>query len=355
MAGQELLVRSGRFASAAWGLIPACFLMAVWAGGLGCSGCGKADRPQVVLYCSADRVYAEPIIAEYEKRSGVDVRVLFDTEDTKTVGLVRRIRAEARGGSPAADVFWSSEVFHTVRLAGEGLLAPYAGAEVADWPKHLKDPQGLWYGLALRARVIAYHTGRVKADEAPGKLEDLLEAKWKDRIAMAKPVAGTTTGDVASWFVHYGPQRAQHILRGLKANRVKLAGGNSKAVRMLATGRADVCLTDTDDVYAGQRNGWPIAFRYLDQGGRGVLVIPNTAAMVKGGPNPEQGRKLMAFLLGGEVERRLAESDSHNTPIRMTESDPHWKYRIPNQLEIDYQRVADHLSTAIEKGMEILR
>ncbi len=321
--------------------------------GLSCDGSGKPPRPKVVLYCSADRVYAEPIIAEYEKRTGVDVLPLFDTEDTKTVGLVRRIQAEA--AAPIADVFWSSEVFHTVRLAREGLLAPYAGAATADWPKHLRDPDGLWHGFALRARVIAYHTGRVKPDEAPRKLEDLLDPKWKGRIAMAMPLAGTTSGDVASWYVHYGPDRAEEILRGLKANQVKLAAGNSHAVRMLSTGRADVCLTDTDDVYAGQRNGWRIAFHYLDQGGAGVLVIPNTAAMIKGGPNPEQGRKLMAFLLGGQVECRLAESDSHNTPIRVTESDPAWKYRIPNQLDIDYQKVADQLPTAIEKGMEILR
>ncbi|HUU23674.1 MAG TPA: extracellular solute-binding protein [Phycisphaerae bacterium] len=321
--------------------------------GLSCSRGSTPSTPRVVLYCSADRVYAEPIIAEYEKATGVDVLALYDSEDAKTVGLAKRIRAEAR--APVADVFWSSEVFHTVRLAREGLLAPYAGAETADWPRHFKDPDGLWHGFALRARVIAFHTGRVKADEAPRRLEDLLDARWKGRIAMAKPLAGTTQGDVASWFVHYGPQRAEEMLRGLKANQVKLVAGNSAAVRMLSEGRADVCLTDSDDVYSGQRNGWSIAFHYLDQGGAGALVIPNTAAMIKGGPDPEQGRKLMAFLLGGQVERRLAASDSHNTPVRLDVAEVDQAYRIPRQLEVDYGQVADHLPTAVEKGMEILR
>ena len=345
-------MHSGRFAAFAWPLA-AAILVAASVGGFSCSRSSGPSRPRVVLYCSVDRVYAEPILAEYEKRTGVDVLALYDSEDTKTVGLVRRLRAEAK--APAADVFWSNEIFHTVRLARDGLLAPYAGAEAAGWPQHLKDPRGLWHGFALRARVIAYHTDRVKADEAPRRLEDLLDAKWKGRIAMAKPVAGTTQGDVASWFVHYGPQRAGQILCGLKANGVKLAAGNSHAVRMLSEGRADVCLTDTDDVYSGQRNGWPIAFHYLDQGGAGVLVIPNTAALIGNGPHPEQGRQLMAFLLGGEVERRLAASDSHNAPVRLDPSEADAKYRIPKPLAIDYAQVADCLPIAVEKGMEILR
>jgi len=328
-------------------------VVALLAAGLSCSRSSTPSKPKVVLYCSTDRDYAEPIIAAYEKATGVDVLPLFDSEDVKHVALVKRIRAEAE--APAADVFWSSEIFHTVRLAKEGLLAPYTDEGVADWPAHLKDPKGLWYGFGLRARVIAYHTARVKADEAPKRLEDLLDPKWKGRVAMAQPVAGTTQGDVASWFVHYGPKRAEEILRGLKANEVKLVKGNSIAVRMLSEGRADVCLTDTDDVYRGQANGWAIDFHFLDQGGEGALVIPNTASLIKGGPNPEQGRKLMAFLLGGEVERRLAASDSHNTPVRLDPSEVDGKYRVPASLAVDYGQVAEKLPTAVEKGMEILR
>ncbi len=83
--------------------------------GLSCRD--RSDRPQVVLYCSVDQEIAEPIIAEFEKHSGVKVLAKYDTEASKTVGLVQRIRAEA--AAPAADVFWSGEVFHTIRLARE--------------------------------------------------------------------------------------------------------------------------------------------------------------------------------------------------------------------------------------------
>jgi iron(III) transport system substrate-binding protein len=362
----------------------------------------RSGRSEVVLYCSVDQEVAEPIVAEFERQSGIKVLARYDTEASKTVGLVQRIRAEA--GNPAADAFWSGEVFHTVRLAREGLLTPYclAGgelgvpdtrmrdapadcgpecstapqssgpgaaltAEIALGPPAERgqdardtgcaafaDPNGRWYGFALRARVIGYNTNKVSAQEAPKSLEDALGAKWKGRLVMASPASGTTGGDVASWFAHYGPDRARDILRRLKENHVWVVSGNSTAVRKVANGEADICFTDTDDIYAGQRNGWPVAMNYLDQGGDGVLVIPNTAALLRGGPHPEAARKLMAFLLSEDLERLLARSDSHNSPVHPAAAREYRQYAIPKPLAVDYERVADFLPMAIETAREIL-
>jgi iron(III) transport system substrate-binding protein len=300
-----------------------------------------------------DQAVAEPIVGEFEKQSGVRVLARYDTEASKTVGLVQRIRAEA--DHPAADVFWSSEIFHTIRLAQEGLLTPYTGAETAQWPATFADSDGLWHGFALRARVIAYNTNRVSAEEAPRRLEDVLQERWKGRLVMASPAFGTTGGDVASWFAHYGPDRAREILQRLRANEVRVVPGNSTAVRMVATGQADICFTDTDDVYAGQRNGWPVAMYPLDQGGHGVLAIPNTAALIKGGPHPAAARELMRFLLSPELERLLVTSDSHNSPVHAAVAEEHPQYAISKPLDVEYARVADYLTTAIETAREILR
>ncbi len=360
-------------------------LTGLWIGlaliGLSCKD--RSNRLQVVLYCSVDQEVAEPIIAGFEKQSGIRVLTKYDTEASKTVGLAQRLRAEAT--APAADVFWSGEVFHTIRLAREGLLTPYRGtgilpvssmgvppmniggvhgqdarathgrdAHATDWPAAFADANGHWYGFALRARVIGYNTDRVSAAEAPRSLEDVLAAKWKGRLVMASPAFGTTGGDVASWFAHYGPDRARQILRGLKDNEVRLVSGNSTAVRMVATGQADICLTDTDDIYAGQRNGWPVAMNFLDQSGGGVLAIPNTAALVKGGPNPQNAGVLMRFLLSEALERRLVESDSHNSPLHAKVAAEYPQYAIPHPLRVDYGRVADFLPEAIQAAREIL-
>jgi len=313
----------------------------------------RQDSGQVVLYCSVDQEVAEPIVAEFEKQSGVKVLARFDTEASKTAGLVQRIRAEA--SSPVADVFWSSEIFYTIRLAREGLLAAYSSDATKSRPALYADPNGRWYGFALRARVIAYSTERVSAEDAPKSLEDALDSKWKGRIVMAAPEFGTTGGDVASWFAHYGPDRARQILEALRANDIRIVSGNSTAVRMVATGQADVCFTDTDDVYAAQRNGWPVAMNFLDQAGDGVLTIPNTAAVIKGAAHPKEAGKLMDFLLSEQLELMLVRSDSHNTPVHKTAAEQFDSYAIDKPLDVDYAKIADQLQTAIQTSREILR
>lgn len=319
--------------------------------GLGsCVKHSDEHRPKVVLYCSVDQAIAEPIIAAFEAQSGIDVLTRFDTEAAKTVGLVQRLRAEQQ--APVADVFWSSEVFYTIRLAREGLFAPYEDEQTRDWPAYLHDPNHLWHGFGLRGRVIGYHTGRVP--EPPQSLEDVLDPRWKGRVVMATPEFGTTGGDVASWFVHYGRGGALAILQGLRDNDIRLVEGNSTAVRTVATGQADLCFTDTDDIYAAQRNGWPLAMLPLDQAGDGSLAIPNTAALVRQGPNAEHGRSLMAFLLSDTLERHLAASDSHNSPIHASLKQDFPEFRLDRPLAIDYKRVADRLTVAIETAREIL-
>jgi iron(III) transport system substrate-binding protein len=252
-------------------------------------------------------------------------------------------------------VFWSGEIFHTIRLAREGLLSPYRSDRTGDWPAEFADADGRWYGFALRARVIAYNTERVTAGDAPRTLEDVLDGRWKGRLVMASPEFGTTGGDVASWFVHYGFDRARKILQALKANRIRLVDGNSTAVRMVATGRADICFTDTDDVYAGQRNGWPVAMNFLDQAGEGPLAIPNTAALINRAPHPREAKELMDFLLSEKLEEMLVVSDSHNAPIHPSLAARFKSYALPKPLDIDYHKVADRLPTAIAAAREILR
>jgi iron(III) transport system substrate-binding protein len=318
-----------------------------------CRNSSGENTRQVVLYCSVDQAIAEPIIAEFEKQSGIKVLARFDTEASKTVGLVQKIRAEA--ASPVADVFWSGEIFHTIRLAREELLSAYENNKTENWPILFLDPKNRWYGFGLRARVIAYNTQRVSTEQAPRSLEDCLDNKWKGRLVMASPEFGTTGGDVASWFAHYGPARTGEILNALKQNEIRLVSGNSTAVRMVATGQADICFTDTDDVYAAQRNGWPVAMNYLGQGQDGPLVIPNTAAIIAGAPHPDDAKVLMDFLLSEQLELMLVQSDSHNCPIRPALVEQYPSYAIPKPLDIDYDKIADLLPEAIKTAREILQ
>ena len=324
-----------------------------------CGSCRKnsaSAQRQVVIYCSVDQELAASLLARFEKKTGVKVMAKYDNEDRKVVALTQRLLEEK--DAPAADVFWSGEVFHTIQLARQGVLAPYHSDRTKDWPARFADAQGRWYGFGCRARVIAYSATRVKPQDAPRKLEDLLDAKWKGRIVMANPAFGTTSDDVAGWFAHYGPARAEEILRGLKANEVRTCAGNSDAVSMVSNGQADAALSDTDDVFSAQRENMPVAFNFLRQGDEGPLVFPTTAAMVQGAPHASEAAELMEFLLSDEMEQALIAGDSHNTPVRAKGIPADFaKYMVPigEALPIDYEAIAGQLDLAIRRSGEILR
>ena len=103
--------------------------------------------------------------SEYERRSGVTVNAVYDTEETKSTGLANRLIAEQ--SRPQADVFWSNEPVRTLVLKSRAVLAPYRSPNAEGIPAALIDPEGYWTGFSARMRVIAYNTNLVKTDEAP--------------------------------------------------------------------------------------------------------------------------------------------------------------------------------------------
>jgi iron(III) transport system substrate-binding protein len=104
----------------------------------------QAERA-VTIYVSTDRVFSEPVLREYEKRTGVRVNPVYDTEETKSTGLANRLIAEKE--RPQADVFWSNEPVRTLILKSRGVLATYRSPSAEGIPSALLDPEG--YGPAV--------------------------------------------------------------------------------------------------------------------------------------------------------------------------------------------------------------
>lgn len=306
---------------------------------------------EVVLYYSADEPIAQPIIAAFEKETGIRVLSRGDTEATKNTGLVQKIRIER--AHPRADVFWSSEVFQTIRLAQENILAPIESQEsFTSRPAAFRGENNLWVGFAQRARVLVYNTKRVTPEEAPRNLTDLANPRWRGRIVIARPQFGTTRGHIAALVALWGEEAAHEWLSALKENNVRLLDGNASVVRAVAYGEADVGLTDTDDVWAGQRNDWPVDLVYIrhdhDELRAGALTIPNAVSRIAGGPHPEAAEKLIAFLTSARVERMLAQSDSRNIPVRDELNSEFPNLDVPDPIEsLTFERIAEADEAAI--------
>ena len=325
-------------------------------------GCSSSE-PGVVLYVSADDHVARQVVQAFERETGIRVDTVGDTEQTKTTGLANRLRAER--DNPQADVFWSSEIFNTINLAEEGVLEAYVPRTATDWPSGFRDPQHRWYGFAARARVIVYAPDRVAPEHRPRTWMDLTGGQFKGRIVMADPRFGTTGGHLAamkvSWSKMVGRGYYDAFLMGLAANEVRLLpSGNAGVVQAVAAGEAGVGLTDTDDVWAARARGLNVDLIYArhdvdpDAAGRGTLIIPNTVGRVTGCPHPEAAGRLIDFLLSAQVERMLAESVSHNVPVRPGLAADYPQYAVPDPLRADYRRAAAGLQGAVEQAMRRL-
>jgi len=306
------------------------------------SSCGRdSARETVTLYTSVDQPYAAPIIRDFEQKTGIKVVLVTDAEATKSVGLAERVRAERN--NPQCDVFWSNEPFHTIALANESLLEPYESPIAADVPKQFKDPMGRWCSNALRARMIGVH-----GDTAVTKLEDLTKPELKDKIAMAKPTAGTTGGHVAALYVLWGEDKAKAYFRRLRDNGLKLLGGNAKVAEAVGQGTIVAGLTDNDDVVAVKKNGGKLTGVLPDQDDFGTLMVPTTVGIIARERRPQAAEKLVDHLLSRETEQKLIAAGFAGWSVRETDAA---KVKVMN---VDYAKVAEVMPRAVREATNIL-
>jgi len=289
---------------------------------------------EVVVYTSEDKIFSEPVLQAFEKKTGIKVRAIYDTEETKSAGLVNRLIAEK--DSPQADVFWSGDPVRPALLEFKGLVTPYISATSSDIPKIYKDEDGHWTGFSARARIILYNTNLVNMDEKPLSIFDLAKPMWRGQVAIANPLFGTTSIHMAALFIILGDEKAKKFMNDLKANGVKIVSSNSEVRRLVARGEVKVGITDTDDASVAIKEGSPVKMVFPDQSSIGTLIMPNMACLIKNSSNPENGKKLIDYLLSAEVEKSLAWAACAQMPLR-------YYVRTP----------ADVLTIAAIKGMDI--
>ncbi len=305
----------------------------------------------VVVYTSVDAEFAEMVLAQLEKDTGLDLSVVTDTEAGKTTGLVQRIQAEA--DNPRADVFWNSELFNTILLARAGLLEPYKPEAAIDIPERYIDKEYRWTACAVRARVLAFDKSVVNPQAVPAKWSDLAKPEVAPGLAFANPLFGTTKGHVAAMWALWGEDETRKFLTELRSHGAMMVDGNSTAVRKVIAGETRFCATDTDDVIVANAKGANFDMRYLDMGDGGTLLIPCSVSIIKGGPNPEGAKRVVEYLVSAKVEEMLAKSDSHNIPVRKPlrqKLGMDW----PAETRVSFDQIADAMEASTQAVREIL-
>ena len=250
-------------------------------------GCGRQQPEEVVVYTSQDEVYAEPILAEFQKRTGIAARTVIDSEAVKTVGLVNRLLTEQ--DHPQCDVFWNNEEFRTRQLAARGLFRETDG----------------WRRLGWRTRRIVVNTNLLSLANAPRSFHEATNAAWRGKLALAYPLFGTTSTHFQALRQLWGDAGWQAWCRALADNKPFLVDGNSVVVNLVGRGEAWVGFTDSDDIAAAQREGQPVAALPVTEE---TLFIPNTVGLIRNCPHPAAAEKLYEFLSEQQVSQQLTEA-----------------------------------------------
>lgn len=264
----------------------------------------KQER-KIVVYVSHDQDYAEPILNDFEKATGIKVEALYDTEATKTVGLVNRLIAEKN--KPRADVFWNNEVMRSVMLKQDGILEPYCSPNAADIDKIYKDENCYWTGFAARARVIIYNTE--KMSEEPNSIYDFINSTWKGKVCISNPLIGTGSALTATLFGLLGDENAKELFLNMKDNDVHVLQSPSMVRDQVVAGECWFGSTDTDDAYDAIAANKSVKMVFPDQGKNGIgdLIIPNSVMLIKGAPHKEDAKMLIDYILSASTEEKLAE------------------------------------------------
>src|SRR5215470_11452043 len=126
--------------------------------GCSCSkkGDGGDNGGEVVVYTSVDDVHARLIAERFTKDTGIEVRLVADTEETKSTGLLNRLIAEKK--RPRADVFWSGDPMRAAILKKHEVAAAYRSPAAKGLPPRFSDPEHYWTGFSARARVLLVNT-----------------------------------------------------------------------------------------------------------------------------------------------------------------------------------------------------
>lgn len=257
---------------------------------------------ELLVYSSRSHYGAEQVFSDFTRDTGI--RVTFFEGNNNEV--FERLRNE--GARTKADVLLTVDAGNLWNAARSGLLQPVQSAVLdANVPAHLRDPEGRWYGIAVRARTIMYHPGRVTPAEL-STYEALADAKWKGRLCLRSSSAIYNQSLIASLIREYGADRTERMVRGWVGNLAATLNNDTAVLQAIAAGQCDVGLTNTYYLarLVAKDPAFPVKPFWADQQANGVHVNVSGAGVTTHTTKRTQAVTLLEYLTRPEVQARLA-------------------------------------------------
>jgi len=264
---------------------------------------GVRAAESLVVYTARNEQLVRPVFDAYTKATGVEIR--YTTADAAV--LIERLAAEGRN-SPA-DVLMTVDAGELWNAARRGLLQPVQSATLdKNIPANLRDPEGRWFGLSVRARTIAYAPSRVDPKQL-GTYAGLAGPEWKGRLCLRTSKKVYNQSLVATMIAALGEARTEQVVRGWVANLAAPVFANDTALlEAIAAGQCDVGIANT--YYYGrlvkERPDFPVRLFWANQGAGGVHVNISGAGVVATSRRAEAATRFLEWLSAGEAQRHFA-------------------------------------------------
>jgi iron(III) transport system substrate-binding protein len=274
-----------------------------------------AQSGEVNVYTYREAKLIQPLFDAFTKDTGIKVNVI-----SAASGLEQRIKTE--GANSPADLLLTVDIGRLEDAVRLGITQPIK-SEALDKvvaPQY-RDPEGHWYGISMRARVVYASKERVKQDAIT--YEELADPKWKGKICIRSGQHIYNNALIGAYIAHYGEAKAEEWLKGLKANLAqKPSGGDRETARDVAAGKCDLGIGNTyywalmNDREADKK-AWAEATRVMlptfRDGGTHVnlsgVVLPAHA------PHKANAMTLIEWLVGDRAQHMYADAN-YEYPVR---------------------------------------
>lgn len=275
-----------------------------------------ATAAEINVYTTREPALVAPLLEAFTKSSGTKVNTVFLKD-----GLAERVASE--GESSPADILMTVDAGNLVDLVEKGVTQSVESSVLTSAiPEQLRDADGHWFALSMRARVL-YAAKDI--DLASFNYEDLAAPKWKGKVCIRSGQHPYNTALFADYIAHYGAEETEKWLAGVKDNLArKAAGGDRDSAKDILGGICDIGIANS--YYVGlmtsgkggeEQVKWAEAIKVIlptfKDGGTQVNI--SGAAIAKHAPNKAEAVKLLEYLVSDEAQKIYAEAN-YEYPVK---------------------------------------
>ncbi len=255
---------------------------------------GKSST-KVTVYSPHQAEIINPIVKEFQDRTKIEVELVTGG----TGELLNRVKAESN--KALGDVFWGGGAESLAAFTDN--FEPYKVENDADIADIYKSADGAWTGFSALPMVIMYNKDLVKEDEVPKSWSDLLDPKWKGKIAFADPAksGSSYTQLVTMLFANKddGKDGWDFVSKFVDHLDGKILGGSSMVFKGVADGEFPLGITLEEAAYRYISGGANVDVTYPTEG---TSSVPDGMALIKGAKNKENAQKFLDFLASKDVQ-----------------------------------------------------